>query len=59
MKYTVIFGWDLGCDQFMPDVEQSFDSKELADDYMWSVWRSDPKKYDLCRTFVEDKEIAK
>jgi hypothetical protein len=43
----------------MPDVEQSFDSKELADDYMWSVWRSDPKKYDLCRTFVEDKEIAK
>lgn len=58
MKYTVIFGWDLGCDQIMPDTEQSFDSKELADSYMWSVWRSNTKEYDICRTLVEE-EIAK
>ena len=42
----------------MPDTEQSFDSKELADSYMWSVWRSNTKEYDLCRTLVEE-EIAK
>ena len=58
MKYVVSFGWDLGCDQMHIDYQRTFDSKKAADAYMWSIWKSNPNKYDLCRTFKEEEDLG-